>query len=309
MEYFLKASLPSWLSGLFIVFVVPFFFVGGPELSSSLLLKNVWNFGHIVFFAVLMLLIQSFKPLAHWWQWLLVTLIAIAIGSLIEFAQYFVGRSSSVDDVLHNIFGVWLGLFWGQKPTRLIWLLRFISVLLIVPAMWLVVDSGIANFAMRNQFPLINSFESRYELQQVQVNPNEVTIRHANTWHTHGKYGLAVVLGTKKYAGVSLIGSYGDWSHYKFLVIDFYNPDAESLELVLRISDSLHDRGTNDFNDRFNRRILLAQGWSQVQVDLNDVRTAPGNRVMHMDAIGNMTIFAVQLSKTREFYVDNIRLQ
>ncbi len=309
MESFLKASLPSWLSGLFIVFVVPFFFVGGPDTSSSLLLKNIWNFGHIIFFAVLMLLIQSFKPLAHWQQWLLVTLIAVAVGSLIEFVQHFVGRNASADDVLHNLFGVWLGLFWGQKPTRPVWLLRFISLLLVAPSLWLVIDSGVANIVMRNQFPLLNSFESRYELQQVQTNSSEVKTRHANSWYTHGEHGLEIVLGTRKYTGLGLIGPYGDWSHFRFLVMDFYNPDKEPLELVLKISDSLHDRGTNSFNDRFNRSILLMQGWNQVQVELNDVRIAPRNRVMQMNQISGITIFAVQLSKPREFYWDNIRLQ
>lgn len=305
----MKVRLPSWLTGLFILFVVPFFFVGGPDASSSVLLKNAWNFGHIIFFAMFMLLIQSFKPLIGWRQWLLVTLVAVAVGSLIEFIQHFVGRNSSADDVLHNLFGVWLGLFWGQKPTRPVWLLRFISLLLVVLPLWLVIDSGVANIVMRNQFPLINSFESRYELQQVQANPNALKTRHASSWHTHGEHGLEVMLGTKKYTGLSLIGPYGDWSHYRFLVMDFYNPDKEPLELVLRISDFLHDRGTNNFNDRFNRSILLMQGWNQVQVELNDVRVAPRNRVMQMNQISGMTIFAVQLSKPREFYWDNIRLQ
>jgi hypothetical protein len=73
MESFLKASLPSWLSGLFILLVVPFFFVGGPDALSSMLLKNVWNFGHIIFFTVFMLLVQSLRPLGHWHSWLCVT--------------------------------------------------------------------------------------------------------------------------------------------------------------------------------------------------------------------------------------------
>lgn len=307
--FFLKASLPSWLSGLFILLVVPFFFVGGPDALSPILLKNVWNFGHIIFFTVFMLLVQSFRPLAHWRSWLCVTLVALGVGVAIEFAQRFVGRDSSWDDVLHNLFGVWLGLFWGQKPTRPVWLLRVISLLLVAPAFWLVIYSAMADIVMREQFPLVNSFESRFELAQVHANSQQVRTRQVSSSHTHGAYGLQVVLGTQKYAGLNLIGPYGDWSRYQFLQMDFYNPEREPLELELKISDTTHDNGSNRFDDRFNRKVMLTQGWSHIEIDLNEVRRAPRNRVMQMDKISGLAVFVIQLTKSREFYWDNIKLQ
>ena len=305
----MKASLPSWLSGLFILLIVPFFFVGGPDGLSPTLLKDIWNFGHIIFFAVFMLLVQSFYPLVNWRSWLLVTLLAVGVGVSIEFVQRFVGRDSSWDDVIHNLFGVWLGLFWGQKPTRPVWLLRITSLLLAAPAFWLVIYSAMADIAMREQFPLVNSFESRFELAQVHVNPNQVKTQQVGSSRSHGNYGLHVVLGTHKYAGLGLVGPYGDWSGYQFLRMDFYNPDNEPLELVLKISDSSHNRGKNNFNDRFNHKFVLAQGWNQLEIDLDEVRRAPLGRVMQMDEISGMAVFVMQLSKPREFYWDNIRLQ
>lgn len=305
----MKASLPSWLSGLFILIVTPLFFIGGPDAASPFLLKTLWNFGHIVFFAVLMLLIQSRKPIVGWRQWLLLTLVAVVIGITIEFIQHFVGRNFSLDDVLHNLFGVWLGLFWGQKPTRLIWLLRFFCVLLIAPALWLVIDSGAAHLTLRNQFPQLSSFESRHELQQLQANNAQVKIHQTKLLQTHGTHAAHITLATRPYSGVSLLGNYGDWSGYATLVMDLHNPDSEPLTLVVRISDSQHDRGENKFDDRFNRGIVLRQGWNKLRIDLEDVRTAPRGRAMQMDAIGNVTIFAAQLTEPREFYLDNIKLQ
>ena len=305
----MKISLPSWLSGLCVLLVAPLFFVGGPDASSSELLKNVWNFGHIIFFAVLLLLIQSSKPLVGWRVWLWVTIIAIAIGALIEFVQFFVGRNASFNDILHNVFGVWLGLFWGQKPSRVIWLMRFISGLLIVPAAWLVIDSGIAHVTMHNQFPLLNSFESRHELHQLRANKASVKIQQTQQFHTHGFAASQITLDTRRYSGVSLLGSFGDWNGYAALSMDLFNPDVEPLELVVRIADVPHDRGDNSFNDRFNRRILLQQGWNQVKIDLNDVRNAPHKRVMHMHQISDITLFAVGLSRSRTFYLDNVKLQ
>lgn len=305
----MKASLPSWLSGLFVLIVMPFFFIGGPDSFSSTFLNNVWNFGHIIFFAVTMLLIQAFLPLVTWRHWLLVTLVAIALGCLIEVVQHFVGRNFSVDDVLHNLFGVWLGLFWGQRPTVRIWLLRCISVLLILPAFWLMVDSAIANFMMRYQFPQLNSFDSRHEMQQVRANSAHVKMQKVSTIYSHGDQALHVVLSTQKYAGLSLLGRYGDWEKYSAIAMDFYNPDSEPLELIIRISDFQHDRGSHQFNDRFNRRILLTQGWNHVQISVADVRAAPLNRAMNMNEITNLTVFAMQLTSPREFYWDNVRLQ
>lgn len=308
-DIILKASLPSWLSGLFILLVVPFFFVGGPNATSSLLLKNLWNFGHIIFFTVLMLLIQSFKPLPHWRQWFLVTVIAIALGVAIEFTQHFVGRDASGKDVLHNLFGVWLGLFWGQKPGRLVWLLRFSSLALIAPAMWSVTDSAMADLTLRRQFPLLNSVESRYEFQQLQANSAQVTIRRTPEFHTHGSHAVHITLSTDPYSGISVSSVNRDWVGYGMLVMDLYNPDSEPLELVVRISDAQHDLGDNSFNDRFNRRLVLMKGWTQIQIDLNDVRTAPHNRLMDMHDISNITIFATQLATKRDVYLDNVKLQ
>lgn len=256
-----------------------------------------------------MLLIQSFKPLIGWRQWLLVTIIAIVLGGAIEWVQFYVGRNANVDDVLHNVFGVWLGLFWGQKPSRLIWLLRFVCTLLITPALWLVVDSALADLSMRHQFPRLNSFESRYELQQLQANNGQVKIHQAQLVHTHGMNAAQITLGTRPYSGVSLLGNYGDWSGYSALVMDLYNPDDEALELVVRISDFQHNRGDNKYNDRFNRRIILLHGWNHIHIPLEEVRTAPHGRFMQMNAIGNVTIFAAQLSEPRVFYWDNIKLQ
>lgn len=309
MEYSLKASLPSWLSGLLVLVVVPFFFIGGPDVFSAPVLQNIWNFGHIIFFAIVMLLIQEFKPLPYWRQWLIVTLIAVFLGCSIEFIQSFIGRSASIDDILHNLFGVWLGLFWGQKPTRQVWMLRVVSLLFVSPALWLIVDSGIANLVMRYQFPQVSSFESRYELQQLQLNKAQVKIRQDSLIYSHGKQSLHVELDTHKYAGLSILGPYGDWGKYKSITMDFYNPDVEPLALVIRISDLQHDRGDNRYNDRFNRSFVLVSGWNHLQVNVDDVRSAPKNRAMVMDEISNLTIFALQLSEPRQFYWDNVRLQ
>jgi len=309
MECPLKASLPSWLSGLGVLIVVPFFFIGGPGVFASTLVNNVWNFGHIVFFTVLMLLVQSFRPLVRWQQWLWVTLIALVISILIEYVQHFVGREASVDDVLHNMCGIWLGLFWGQKPTHIVWGLRCLSVILLAPSLWLVTESAVADIVMRHQFPQVNSFDSRYELQQIHTHPTIADTLQVDSPSIHGGHSLQVSLSSVKYAGFRLVGPYGDWGGYTFLVMDFYNPDSEPLYLTLKISDRQHDSGVNKFEERFNHRLRLASGWNNLRIPVEDIRNAPHSREMKMDEITGLAIFAEQVQQPRKFYWDNIHLE
>ena len=305
----MKVSLPFWVSGLAVLLLVPFFFFGGPDYFSPQYIKTLWDFGHIVFFAVLLLLVQSFKSLGHWRHWLWATLVALVLGCAIETLQHFVGRNASWDDVLHNLFGVWLGLFWGQKPTRLVWALRFVSVICVLPAAWLVVDSAWVDFQMRKQFPSVNSFESRAEMQQVRVSGLTKPVVQTTSVVRHGSKALEINLSTRRFPGVSLVGPYGDWSRYQYLVMDFYNPDDEPLALMLKISDYHHDAGKNLYRDRFNRPLVLASGWNEIRIALEDIRTAPADRVMQLDRITGLAVFASRLPEPRSFYWDNVRLE
>ena len=289
--------------------LMPFFFWGGPDYFAPEYIKTLWNFGHIVFFAVLLLWVQSFKSLTHWRQWLWVTFIALVLGCAIETLQHFVGRNASWDDVLHNLFGVWLGLFWGQKATRPVWVLRVASIIGILPAAGLVIDSAWTDLLMRKQFPLLNSFESRTEMQQVRSNgltrePGQIQVAVRQ-----GSHALDVNLTARQFSGIRLIGPYGDWSGYQYLVMDFYNPDGDPLPLTIKISDYVHDVGKNLYRDRFNHPIVLMTGWSEIRIPLEDIRSAPSGRLMALDRITGFAVFATQLSHPRRFYWDNIRLE
>jgi VanZ family protein len=309
VEIPLKASLPSWLSGLLVVCVFPLFFIGGPDWFSPTVFKNIWDFGHIIFFAVLMLLLQTVKGFDSWRDWLGATASVLALGIGIEFIQHFVGRDANWLDVFHNLCGMWFGLFWGLRPTRIIWLLRGLSALLLLPPLWLVIDSGVADVQMRYQFPQINSFESRHEFQQIRFNAAQVNAQASNANATQGSSSLKITFGTQRYSGVRLVGPYGDWGKYSALAMDFYNPAADTIELAIKITDYSHDRGTNKFNDRFNRRVQLLPGWNSVTLSIDDIHKAPYQRDMQMDEISGLGIFTVDSPVERIVYWDNIRLQ
>jgi hypothetical protein len=108
-----------------------------------------------------------------------------------------------------------------------------------------------------------------------------------------------------RYPGISFSHIYGDWSDYTNLRIDVYSSHSGSLPIVLRIHDTLHN---NDFDDRYNRQLLIQPGVNRIDIDLNAVRTAPQTRPMQMDNIASMALFTVSPEAPLEIYLDNIHL-
>lgn len=297
------------LCALLLLVAAPLFFIGGPDWVSSSLVKHLWNFGHVVFFALLLVFIQWFKPLPHWRDWLLVTLVALVLGAGIEWIQGLVGRDASWRDLANNLCGVWLGLFWGQRANRAVWLGRCGSVLLILPASGLLLQAALAEVYLQRLWPQLNSFESSYELAQLRVNPRQVQVQAVREFATHGQQSLRVRLGTADYSGLRLALGQGDWNGYEFLAFELYNPAQESLTLVLRVSDAVHDRGENRYDDRFNRALPLNPGWNHLRIAIDDIRRAPRTRPMALNQLTQLGIFAVKLPAAREVYLDNLRLE
>ena len=298
---------------LLLLLATPLFFIGGPDWVSSQLLRDAWNFGHVLFYALLLIVVQWFLPLPRWRHWLSVSLVALSLGAVIEVVQHFVGRHASWSDIFNNLAGVWLGLFWGQHPAsdaerRQVRSGRVLSLLLIAPALWLVVESMWAELALRRAFPVVNSFETRAEQQQLFFNAARVDAQFQRENVSQGSYSLRLELAPGGYSGVRLRSCYGDWSAYEFLFLDAFNPGLEPLRLVLRLSDVIHDRGTHSYHDRYNQTLVLQPGWNKLQFPIADISSSPQERAMQMGAICNLGIFAAGLAQPAVVYLDNIRL-
>jgi hypothetical protein len=133
-------------SGREVLFVIltllslPFFFINGPGWLSTDTGKAMSNLGHIPFFVLVTLLIRSRFFLKSAGGWLTVSLAAFALGGAIELIQSLVGRSASWHDVLRNLTGTWLVVFWLQRPTALMWFGRVVATSLLVIEMSLLVS-------------------------------------------------------------------------------------------------------------------------------------------------------------------------
>lgn len=301
-----------WLLLLALALVCPLFFVGGPDAYSSVLFNNLWNYGHIIFFAGALLFVVQIRPVPFGWQWLWILLAISTLGVVIEFAQKFVGRDASWSDVAHNILGAFIALCWGQRATPhrlLLIVLRALSIIFMVPMLWLSAQLVYMDWQMRKQFPLINSFETSYELRQLVNIGEHVSTRQSYDYSSRGEFSLAVKLTTDLYSGIKWVGLSGDWGGYSFFATDIYNPGADSVQVVLKIADLQHDRGSNSLDDRFNRRISLNPGWNNLRIAMDEIRNAPAGRQMRIDEVSCLEIFAVNLAKPQVVYIDNLRLE
>ncbi|WP_039911809.1 VanZ family protein [Cellvibrio mixtus] len=294
---------------LAVLLASPLFFVGGPDWVSPDIARELWNFGHIVFFTTLTLLIHQFISLAQWHRWLLLTGLVLVVGIAIELIQGAIGRHKSWQDVFYNLTGVWVGLFWFLKPSPWVWSGRFIALVALSPAVIKVLVAAYSYGLMHQQMPVVNNFDSSADMQQVHFNSTQVQIAQSENYAVNGKFSLAVTLNPGRYSGLRLTIPARNWVSYRQLKMSFFNPDPELLIVSLRISDLQHDRGDNLYNDRFNKLLTLKQGWNEVLIPVSEIQSAPKAREMNLAEVSSMGLFTSNLAHSRKFFWDYIYLE
>lgn len=297
------AFLPYCLL-LLVILVFPLFFMGGPDWMSSPLVRALWDFGHIVFFALLIFTAQAFVNLQRPAAWLLVSAGAALVGMGIEWLQVFFGRDASWQDVGRNLIGVWIGLFWGQPSTRRVRFMRLVSLLLLMPSLGQLGQITWLHSYTARQFPLLTDFESKVDAARAHGRVSLSTEQYA-----HGRASLKITLDRRFYSGTGLHYLLGDWRGYRYLTMELFNPEPAALPMVVRITDALHDRGENNYHDRFNLPITLQQGWNTIRIPLDHIEQAPRNRLMALDQIRRIDIFASGFAPGRVLYWDYLRLE
>lgn len=289
---------------LILVMALPFFFIGGPTWMSGPLFRALWDLGHLIFFATLLMAIQQKHPLASWRWWLTVTIAVFLVGAMIEYVQSKVGRDGNWGDILNNVTGAWLGLFWFQKARPLVWIGRVLALILMIPPLLIVIKLAVLQYQVAQDFPLLAGFEHEFDPGRW-----DGDVKRSSEYVSQGKYSLAVTLGNQEYPKAALRKFFGDWRHHQQLAFDIYNPARESIAMTLRVHDAEHELGKHESHDRFNIRFIVEPGWNHYQFNLNEIAHAPRGRKMKMDLIRGIEIYSARLSPERTIYLDNLRLQ
>ncbi|MGB5440880.1 MAG: VanZ family protein [Gammaproteobacteria bacterium] len=306
-------NIRLWIYGVFLAIGSVPLFLGGPDYYSSRSFKHFWDLGHIVYFALLAGLLSQWslvsrKSLA--WQWTIILLITLVVGVSIEFMQHSAARTPDTGDVLRDLTGSLLVLVYGSLRSKLQPVSRRLSLqiavlVLLLVQLWPVTKSLVDEAIARHQFPLLSGLETPFEIDRW-AGSAELSVESMASI-SHGKF-LKLSLSTDQYSGAALNFFDGNWIPARTLKISLYNPDTNPLQITCRIHDLQHVDGDEEYEDRFNRSFLLMQGWSHIEIDLDEVEESPANRSMDMSRIRGLGIFVVSLHTPRILYLDEVRL-
>lgn len=295
-----------------ILILLTFTFVGSP-FTISRSLQVLRNLGHIVLFSLLAIYIFKnllfFKRKKIHTQIFILVIITTLLSFVIELSQYiFAIGTFDFADIRRNFIGAAIGfvLYAKIKGRKLVIFLRVLVLLFVfveaIPFMKAITDE----FRSIKEIPILSDFESDLELSRWS---GDEPFTRSSEKVKHGSSALKMTFGTSKYSGVALKYFPEDWSIYRYLKYNIYYNGPDTLRFTCRIHDKKHIIGPQVYNDRFNCRYFLVNGWNEISVPLNNVKNAPQNRQMDLTEIKGFAIFTVDLQKREDVYLDFVHLE
>jgi VanZ family protein len=304
----IRKCLPFLLVVLFALF-----FFGGPNSHSQRHFVAFWNLGHILFFALLSYqLFSRDKRLAgRFWAQALATLgICLVVGALVELFQYDFHRTPDAADVLKDVIGGLFGIFFllGSRKAlraRALTVFQIITIGLVGLQVYPVLTALSDEFFAREQFPVLASFETPWEVARWRGSAAFAVDRSI---HLDGKHSLRVQLSTGRYSGITLNYFPGNWQGAKGVRLSVYNPTDQVLPLTFWIQDQAHDNGRFRYTDRYSHPYNFPKGWTTIFVDVQHLCSDLNARPMDTRRIEVLGLFAKALPKPRVMYVDDVEL-
>ena len=164
-------------------------------------------------------------------------------------------------------------------------------------------SSGCGPHDPRNRQPFAFDFETDADLDRVHWECGEI-FSLSDTFATHGERGLRLEILSGKYPGLKFFKFDPDWSGYRALVFDVFNPQPQELTLHVRVDD----RRQAPAGDRYNGVLYLPPGVSQQRLVLDSLRTRHG-RLLRRQHIESVYLFLVQPQERVVLFFDYVRLE
>ncbi len=238
-----------------------------------------------------------------------ICLVVVSVfAALTECLQLFTGRTPSGQDLFTDICGVAVGVLVAvavatpRRRIRLALCLAAVALFTIAVSKPVAVLIDVAR--QRSEMPVLGSFERAGE--DFRWAAKESSVLRDPTHVTSGSWSLRVDLRPGIYPGISLPLLPPDWSGFDSLLADVWLAGAESLRIVVKVTDRAHN---NEHEDRFQRAVVLSPGANTIRIALAEVAAAPRNRQLDMQRVATLSFFTVRLKTPRTLYLDNVRLQ
>ena len=294
---------------LLLFLVSPLFFFGGPDYYSPRLLNEFWNLGHLFFFALLAVLLDSYlcsKRRSMLFRIVTTFSVLAFVAFATELIQLdMIDRNFSWTDLCRDLSGGAIVLFWrlgeGGSPR---FVLRVISGIILLVNFVPFGEMALDEYRAYRDFPALAGFESESELSRWNGGG---CLSRDTTVSRQGDYSAKIGLTTDLYSGVSLHHFPGDWSGQDGLAFSVFNPGQE-IALHYRIHDIMHRGAMQEYSNRFNGKTVLHPGWNDIAIPMTDILHGPQKRRMDLTQIHGFGIFVVQQTDRRILFLDNVRL-
>jgi len=310
-HYWLMIISKKFIFPLFLVILISLLFIGGPGHYSNRIYKNVWDLGHILLFIVLtayllkLPFIERKNPYA---QVAIVCSIALFIALITEFLQSYVGRTPELMDIRRDILGAFIGLiivFKQKNLSRKIFLvLLFIAFAFTTFEFSALTKTLIDEYNILRTGSILSNLEGPFEDERWK-GTSRYTL--SKDFVIEGEQSLKVTFNTDPYNGIALIYMHRDWSNKNYLHLSIYYPGDNALLLNVRINDFLHTKN-NHYNDRFNKEIIIENGWNDLIFSINDIKNAPKGRQANLKNMQSLGMFVMNLPEPKTIYIDNVYL-
>ena len=151
---------------------------------------------------------------------------------------------------------------------------------------------------------VISDFESEADLDRVQWQCHTLcSLSDENA--TQGNKSLRLELYPSDYPGIAFQLPTHNWSGYKMLSLDIYNPQEEMIFLAMRIDDR---KEYPSFDDRYNNSFHLKPGMNHLNIPLASMATSGTKRNLNLRNIHRFLIFMAQPQKKYILYIDHVHL-
>ncbi len=275
----------------------------------------IWDLGHIAAFtiwtSILFRAVPRISAFSLGKQALLVLSFSLLVGGGAEIVQT-LHRISSPNpwDMSRNVVGALTGwlFFTGAVHSEskiLIKTARAIVVVLLCICCFPLIEGLYDERQIKEKFPVLVSFEHHAELGRLTGNAKQEL---GDPGLLSGNSFLKIVFGTEKYSIFGLKYFSEDWRGYTTFYLKLYNPEKEELKVTLRINDKHHKDNGYKYSDRFNRRITIAPGWTEIAIPLAEM-TKLKTRSMDFQQMDYICLFTVSRPHPGTLYLEEIGLR
>jgi VanZ family protein len=245
--------------------------------------------------------------------------ITALLGGLTEFLQLFSTRDADIGDLMRNLAGAGAVLLvrgtlertaTGQPRLRSVSKRIGASVVAIALMAGVFTPVAMTMLAYQEQtrrFPVLAEFDSWWEptfvlATRAGLEQDMLPDRFEEAGRKVGRW----ILYTREWPGLRILEPIQDWSDRKAIRFEIWSVLDDDLQMTLLVDD-FHRRDHRQ--DRSRTRFVVHPGHNDIRISLEEVRTAPKDRLLDMDQIGAVYLYTTKPDKTLMIWIDSIRLE